>query len=396
MRVYANTVASVGNPATLLMLLPETQSGWCEQLSQEGYNVVHALYPNEDVDKTFKEAQSEITKLGTEWALLSYGLLPKDASALFALHITDLRACIHFCPTSETKDGYLVQDESGRYTPTIFHLAASQETLHASLLPSTDPGNLGYSLLRNEQHPIHVFTYPLTSASPAFPLKVKPPALLTKSSDKGPLDDVHTRAAANMSYTRTLKLIRKHLGPELDIEKTWDMHTYFEFAEKSSAKTMSTMVAAPYVNHVPTMTGGVGAQDVTRFYKHHFCAEHVTPPDAQLVTVSRTVGVDKIVDEMYFKCTHTTEIDYFLPGIPPTGKQLEIAIAGVVALRGDKLYFEHLYWDQASVLVQLGLLDPSNLPVAGVDVARKVVYPFDLPSNTLMAKWKESEGKDNE
>jgi len=92
---------------------------------------------------------------------------------------------------------------------TIFHLAASQEILHASLLPLTDPANLGYSLLRNEQQPIRVFTYPLTSANPAFPLQVKPPALLTKSSDKGPLDDVHTRAAANMSYTRTLELIRK-------------------------------------------------------------------------------------------------------------------------------------------------------------------------------------------
>ena len=128
---------------------------------------------------------------------------------------------------------------------TIIHLAASQETLHASLLPSTDLANLGYSLLRNEQHPIRIFTYPLTSANPAFPLQVKPPALLTKSSDKGPMDDVHTQAAVNMSYTRTLELIRRfvpapnifwfclqtslfrYLGPSLNIEKTWEMHTYF-------------------------------------------------------------------------------------------------------------------------------------------------------------------------
>jgi len=78
---------------------------------------VHALYPGEDTEKTFKEAQSEIMKLGTEWALISYGLLPKDASALFALHMAELRACIHFCPASETKDGYLIQDKSGRYMP---------------------------------------------------------------------------------------------------------------------------------------------------------------------------------------------------------------------------------------------------------------------------------------
>jgi len=141
------------------------------------------------------------------------------------------------------------------------------------------------------------------------------------------------------------------------------------------------------------MTGGIGFQELSRFYKYHFCAAHVTPPDTELITVSRTVGADKIVEEMIFTCTHTTEIDYFLPGIAPTGKPLEIALVGVVAFRGDKLCFEHLYWDQASVLVQLGLLDPSKLPVAGVDVARKVLDPFGLPSNTLMAKWKESEGK---
>jgi len=119
----------------------------------------------------------------------------------------------------------------------------------------------------------------------------------------------------------------------------------------------------------------------------------VTPPDTELITVSRTVGVDKVVEEMIFKCTHTTEIDYFLPGVAPTGKPLEIALVGVIAFRGDKLFFEHLYWDQASVLVQLGLLDPSGLPVAGIEVARKVISPFEYPSNTLMAKWMESEGK---
>jgi len=153
------------------------------------------------------------------------------------------------------------------------------------------------------------------------------------------------------------------------------------------------MVSVPYVNHVSTMTGGVGYQELSRFYKYHFCDAHITPPDTELITVSRTVGVDKIVDEMVYKCTHTTEIDYFLPGIAPTGKPLELAIVGVVSFRGDKLFFEHLYWDQASALVQLGLLDPSNLPVAGVEVTRKVLSPFDLPSNTLMTKWKDSEGK---
>ncbi|KAJ8496909.1 hypothetical protein ONZ45_g12261 [Pleurotus djamor] len=93
---------------------------------------------------------------------------------------------------------------------------------------------------------------------------------------------------------------------------------------------------------------------------------------------------------MIFKCTHTTEIDYFLPGIPPTGKPLEFPVVGIIAFRGDKMYFE--YWDQASVLVQLGLLDPTKLPVAGVEVARKVLDPFGLPSNILLKRWASSEG----
>ncbi|KAJ8482934.1 hypothetical protein ONZ51_g5060 [Trametes cubensis] len=155
---------------------------------------------------------------------------------------------------------------------------------------------------------------------------------------------------------------------------------------------MSEQVSTPYVNHVPTMTGGVGYKDLARFYKYHFTKEDVTPPDTELITISRTVGADRIIDEMIFKCTHTTEIDYFLPGIKPTGKPLEIALVGVVAFRGDKLTFEHIYWDQASALVQLGLIDSTVLPVAGTEVAHKVVDPFGLPSNTLLARWKESEG----
>jgi hypothetical protein len=307
--------------------------------------------------------------------------------------MADLKACVHFCPVAETKKGYLVHDEGGRYIPTIFHLASSQETLNASLLPLTDVQNLGYPLPGRAHPPINVYAYPLVTAKPPFPFLTKPPALTKAADGKESLNDPHLRSAVGLSHTRTIDLLKKYLGPHYDLEKIWDQHTYFEFAERDALKTMTTMVASPYVNHIPTMTGGVGYQDLARFYKYHFCATHVTPPDTELITVSRTVGADKIVEEMIFKCTHTTEIDYFLPGVAPTGKPLEIALVGVIAFRGDKLCFEHLYWDQASVLVQLGLLDPSKLPVAGVDAARKVLDPFGLPSNTLMAKWKESEGK---
>ncbi|THH33565.1 hypothetical protein EUX98_g670 [Antrodiella citrinella] len=121
------------------------------------------------------------------------------------------------------------------------------------------------------------------------------------------------------------------------------------------------------------MTGGVGFEELSRFYKYHFTQDNVTPPDTELITVSRTVGADRIIDEMIYKCTHTTEIDYFLPGITPTGKPLEIALVGVVAFRGDKLTFEHIYWDQASTLVQATI--PST------NTRRGMTTPEDAPFN---------------
>jgi carboxymethylenebutenolidase len=153
---------------------------------------------------------------------------------------------------------------------------------------------------------------------------------------------------------------------------------------------MATMVAEPYVNHIPTMTGGVGYRELSRFYQHHFVNSN--PPDTRLVPLSRTVGATQIVDELLFCFTHTTEIDWLLPGVAPTGKYVEIPLVAIVKFRGDKLCHEHIYWDQASVLVQIGVLDPKGLPVAGRETAQKLLDET-LPSNTLMARWKDSENK---
>jgi carboxymethylenebutenolidase len=88
-----------------------------------------------------------------------------------------------------------------------------------------------------------------------------------------------------------------------------------------------------------------------RFYKYHFV--EANPPDTRLIPVSRTVGADRLVDEMVFCFTHTCEIPWMLPGIVPTGRYVEIPLVAIVNFRGDKLYHEHIYWDQASVLVQI-------------------------------------------
>jgi carboxymethylenebutenolidase len=197
------------------------------------------------------------------------------------------------------------------------------------------------------------------------------------------------KAASLMAHSRSLTTFRAAMGPHYDLSALWEQHTYLEFGARDAKATMRTMVAEPYVNHIPTMTGGVGYANLLRFYKNHFIPK--TPRDTRLVPISRTVGTDRIVDEMLFCFTHDIEIDWMLPGVAPTGRNVEIPLIAIVHFRGDKLYNEHIYWDQASVLVQIGLLDPKLVPSAGIETARKVLDK-SLPSNTLMRRWSESEG----
>ena len=191
------------------------------------------------------------------------------------------------------------------------------------------------------------------------------------------------RASAQLAHERSIAVLKAAIGPCFDLSALWDKHCEYEFGARDVDATMTTMVAEPYVNHIPTMTGGVGYRDLHRFYTEHFVNSN--PPDTALVPVSRTVGATQVVDEMLFSFTHTTEIPWMLPGVPPTGRRVEIPLLAVVKFRGDKLWHEHIYWDQASVLVQVGLLDPKGLPVAGVETARKLLDET-LPSNGLMRR----------
>ncbi len=175
-----------------------------------------------------------------------------------------------------------------------------------------------------------------------------------------------------------------------DLAALWDAHCGFEFGTRDVDATMATMVDEPYVNHVPTMTGGVGHDQLKRFYRYHFVDGN--PDDTRLVPISRTVGADSVVDEMLFCFTHTREIDWMLPGIPPTGRAVEIALVAIVKFDGGKLVHEHIYWDQASVLMQIGKLDRADLPVAGAETAHKVLDKT-LPSNALMRNWTSSVSK---
>ncbi|KZO96534.1 NTF2-like protein [Calocera viscosa TUFC12733] len=209
----------------------------------------------------------------------------------------------------------------------------------------------------------------------------------------------YDKPAATLAHQRTLVFLRKFFdGPYFDLEKIWEEHTLYEFGERAVEKTMATMVQEPYVNHVPTLTGGIGRSALTEFYAHHFIFSN--PDSITLKLVSRTVGPDRVVDEMIIEFDHDRVIDWMLPGIPPTGKHVSIPLVGVVNVRGDKLYHEHIYWDQASVLAQIGLLPPQlafpadfgghlagrtfALPVAGSKQAEKMMDPVGIPSNDLI------------
>ena len=166
-----------------------------------------------------------------------------------------------------------------------------------------------------------------------------------------------------------------------DLGQLWEEHVRHEFATHNTEDTLATMVADAYVNHIPVLTGGVGKQQLREFYSKRFIPQ--MPPDTEMVPLSRTIGHDQLVDEMIFKFTHTMRMDWMLPGVAPTGKRVEVPLVAIVRFRGGKLAHEHIYWDQASVLVQLGLLDPSELPVSGVESARKALDKR-LPSNGLI------------
>ena len=167
------------------------------------------------------------------------------------------------------------------------------------------------------------------------------------------------------------------------LRQLWEEHVQYEFSTRNTEDTLATMVEDAYVNHIPVLTGGVGRDELREFYSKRFIPQ--MPPDTEMTPVSRTIGEDQLVDEMVFKFTHTIRMDWMLPGIPPTGKRVEVPLVAIIRFRNGKLAHEHIYWDQASVLVQIGLIDAATLPVAGVESARKVLDPT-LPVNALMSR----------
>jgi len=195
--------------------------------------------------------------------------------------------------------------------------------------------------------------------------------------------------SAELANLRSLEFFVRHLGgvnagaASARLSSIWDEHVKFEFATRDTEATLGTMVEDAYVNHVPVLTGGVGQDELRKFYAERFIPQ--MPPDTAMTPVSRTVGSDRVVDEMVFEFTHSIKMDWMLPGVMPTGRHVKVPLVVIVHFREGKLAHEHIYWDQASVLVQIGLLDASRLPVAGVESAEKVLDPHQ-PANRLMGR----------
>jgi carboxymethylenebutenolidase len=153
----------------------------------------------------------------------------------------------------------------------------------------------------------------------------------------------------------------------------WDEHISYEFSTRDVSSTIATMVEDAYVNHVPVMTGGYGHEALRKFYKEDFISP--MPADTSIQLVSRTLGQDQLVDEIIFSFTHTEEMPWMLPGVPPTHRHVDIPLVVVVGFRDGKLAHERIYWDQASVLKQIGVLTDPSLPVFGAETAQKLLNP---------------------
>jgi carboxymethylenebutenolidase len=167
------------------------------------------------------------------------------------------------------------------------------------------------------------------------------------------------------------KLVHKQVRKRhYNLGAIFDKHIKYEFEQHDVDATMKTMVRQPYVHHVPMLTGGVGYNEVYDFYKNHFVGK--MPDDIKIEHISRTVGKDQVVVELILKFTHDKQIDYILPGIAPTGKYVELPYVVIMKFSDDKILHEHIYWDQASLLAQIGLLNSKNLPIKGIEQSRRL------------------------
>jgi carboxymethylenebutenolidase len=162
----------------------------------------------------------------------------------------------------------------------------------------------------------------------------------------------------------------------------WEAHMAAEFEHKNADMAIETMTANPVLIHVPVGTGATGREALRKFYKEIFIPQ--LPHDAVLQRLTRTVAQNRVIDEFILRFTHTVQMDWFAPGIAPTGLRIEVPHVGIIAFEDGKISSEHIYWDQATVLLQLGVIK-GDLPVLGADQVDRLLNP-NAPANRLIRK----------
>ncbi|KAJ5101394.1 hypothetical protein NUU61_003616 [Penicillium alfredii] len=349
----------------------ETIQNW----QDEGFDVVYLPY-----DGGGKEYENQLKSIknglgvGENYGVLAFGdaanycldyyLKPTNASRLCVL--------VAYYPSN-------IPDTRSRFPfslQVLVHLAGT--SVDVTTIPTalglqgkkrrrTRPINLGIGTGGRLELAYPAFTY--DSAQPGFA--------------EHDLDE-YDHLACELAWTRTLQVVRKGFSRDADLERRWELHEESKFFASNIAKTMAGYVEhkTPSVTYAPTLSGGIGSQALRRFYEHYFVGK--LPPSMRLRLLSRTVGADRVVDELYVAFEHTQEVPWMLPGVPPTNRRVEIILVSIVSMRAGRLYSEHVYWDQASVLVQVGLLDPKlvpknvqgvdRLPVVGREAARRILH----------------------
>src|SRR5687768_6797629 len=169
-----------------------------------------------------------------------------------------------------------------------------------------------------------------------------------------------------------------------NLAAVFDKHVNYEFEDKDVNATMQTMTKEPYVYHVPVLTGGTGYNEVYTFYSNNFVGK--MPSDTKFARISRTIGKDQVVDELIMIFTHDIEIPAMIPSIPPTGKYVELPLVVVMKFKGIKIAHEHIYWDQASLLKQIGLLDNTSIPIIGIEQSKKLQELLSLSTQQKIHK----------
>ncbi|KAE8152186.1 hypothetical protein BDV25DRAFT_75028 [Aspergillus avenaceus] len=353
---------------------PEFDTEILRNWRDEGFDVIYVQYDGNGREYIARlKSVKEGLGVGENYAVLAFGdaasfcldyyLKPTNASRLCAL--------VAYYPTN-------IPDTRSRYPPSVrilSHLAGN--TVDVTTIPTVvglqgkkrrttrqiNPG-MGTGERLNIGHTAYTYEY----VQPGFA--------------EHDLDE-YDRLACDLAFSRSLAVLRKGFNKDMDLEERWEEHLEAKFFAMNLSDTME-----PYVNHLnpavtytPTVSGGIGQHALRRFYEQSFL--RALPPSMRLRLVSRTVGADRVVDELHAAFQHTQEVPWMLPGVPPTEKQVEIMLVSIVSLRAGRLYSEHVYWDQASVLVQVGLLDPKlvpqgvqgvdRLPVVGRESARRIL-----------------------